>query len=69
VANGKIELEIGSEEGDVAYVTLPAHPGNPVPGIVKKVIRLSSVIPGYSGPEIMLDFAEGDELIGIEILG
>ena len=68
MAKGKIDLEFGSAEKDVAYISLPSHPGSDAGVVVKKMVRLASVIPGYAGPEILLDFVEGDQLIGIEIL-
>ena len=76
MADGKIELKLASEypgEGeeaghdDVAYVSLPDHPGV-VPGVVKKTIRLWDLIGDYKGPDLYLDFDKENRLIGIEIL-
>lgn len=58
---------MGSDQGDVAYISLPEHPGAGF-GLVKKLVRLSTLIPEYDGPEVMFDFADGNKLIGIEIL-
>ncbi|MFA5620994.1 MAG: hypothetical protein WDA08_11885 [Weeksellaceae bacterium] len=57
------------EDGEVtAYIQLPKHPKQIVPGIVKKNISLSEILPNYKGPSIYLDFDDNDELIGIEII-
>ncbi|OYX45795.1 MAG: hypothetical protein B7Y90_18225 [Alphaproteobacteria bacterium 32-64-14] len=67
MANGKIELELFSNQARIAYVTLPKHPGS-ASKIAHKMVRLESLIPGYEGPEVLLDFGDNNELIGIEIL-
>jgi hypothetical protein len=64
---GRIELEVSADDEDVAYVRLPAHPG-PVPGTVKKTMRLREMLPDYGDPDLNLDFDANNVLIGIEIL-
>jgi hypothetical protein len=67
MADGKIEFKIGSEEGDVAYVSLPDHPGEGTGGIVKKTVRLRDLMD-HKRPDLYLDFDKENRLIGIEIL-
>lgn len=65
---GKIELKVSDDDPDVAYVSLPDHPGAGAAGCVKKTLRLLEVIPEYKGADIMLDFDADNRIIGIEIL-
>lgn len=72
MADGKIELvvyEADDKEGDddVAYLTLPDHPGRATRGCVAKQTRLYDVIQ-YNGPDILLDFDKNGRLIGVEVL-
>jgi hypothetical protein len=67
MANGKIEFTLGSEEGDVAYISLPDDPGV-VFGVVKKQLRLRDLVGDHGGPDLYLDFDKENRLIGIEIL-
>ena len=67
MANGKIELELSETDSDVAYVSLSRHPSTA--GCVTKTIELSSVIPSYKGPLVVLDFDTSGTLIGIEVVG
>jgi len=55
-----------SPDKDMAYLTLPAHPGKGTPGCVAKSVRLSSVIKDYQGPDANLDFDANGVLIRIE---
>lgn len=50
MADGKIELRFGSEE-DVAYISLPDHPGV-VYGASEKQLRLWDLIGEYKGPDL-----------------
>lgn len=59
-------LDVG-EDGDVAYLRLPGHPGT-APGVVKRSVSLRDLLGEYEGPDVQLDFGEGDTLIGIEIV-
>ena len=61
------ELERSDDE-DVVYLKLPGHPG-PKSGVVKRTIYIRDLIHDYQGPDINLDFGEGNSLIGIEIIG
>lgn len=65
---GKIKLKVSDDDADVAYVSLPDHPGIGTDGCVKKTLRLLDHIPDYEGADIMLDFDADNRLIGIEIL-
>ena len=68
MANGRIDFALGSEE-DVAYISLPDHPGvGIVPGVTKKQLRLRDLVGDYEGPDLYLDFDKENRLIGIEIL-
>ena len=55
------------DDNDVAYITLPEHPGKGVSGAVSKQIRLLD-LTAYDGPDIYLDFDSKGHLIGLEIL-
>ena len=76
MADGKIELKLASEyagegeeagDDDVAYISLPDHPGV-VYGVVKKQLRLWDLIGAYEGADVYFDFDKENRLIGIEIL-
>jgi hypothetical protein len=57
--------EIQMEDGDVAYVKMPrSEQGKKV----AKSIMLRELMKEYKGYDIVLDFSEDDELLGIEIL-
>ena len=69
MANGKMELEICKGSADTAYLSLPGHPPqDEAPGCVKKTVVLNTLIPGYKGPLVVLDFDTSDTLIGIEVI-
>jgi Protein of unknown function (DUF2283) len=68
MANGKFELNVSEGEGDVAYLSLPAHPGRGRSGIVAKQIRLRDLYGAYEGPDVYFDFDKDNQLLGIEIL-
>jgi hypothetical protein len=53
------------EEGDVAYVKMPQAKQEKK---VAESIMLRELIKGYKGYDIVLDFSEDNELLGIEIL-
>jgi len=67
MSDRKIGMEV-NEDGDVAYVSLPEHPGKGSAGVVVKQIGLHSLIAEYKGPEIYLDFDKNGVLIGMEFL-
>ncbi len=69
----KIQLKIveptdDDDEGLVAYLTLPDHPGKGTPGCVSYQKRLADLIDDYKGPDLYFDFDKNDRLIGVEIL-
>lgn len=64
----KIQLKVSEDDLDVAYLTLPNHPGPGLPGVVAEQKILGELIHGYKGPEIYLDFDRNGCLIGIEII-
>ena len=66
MAYGKIELTV-SEDDEVGYLSLPAHPGTKT-GVVKNCIELRHLVADYKGPELVLDFDAAGVLIGVEIL-
>lgn len=63
----KMKLE-SNEDGDLAYLFLPKHPGKGVPGVTVKQYFLHSLIGNYQGPEIVLDFDKDGEIIGMEFM-
>ncbi|TBL84036.1 DUF2283 domain-containing protein [Hafnia alvei] len=65
--NRKIKLET-TNDGDIAYLSLPEHPGRGSVASVAKTIPLHKIIDNYHGPEIFLDFDSTGVVIGIEIL-
>ena len=65
--NQNINLEVSSDDADVAYLMLPNHPGRGVQKVTVRQVRLSDLLK-YVGPDIYLDLDEGGRLIGVEIL-
>jgi len=57
--------EIQMEDGDVAYISMPQAQQDKK---VIKSIRLRELMKEYKGVDIVLDFSEDDELLGVEIL-
>jgi hypothetical protein len=77
MAMGRIELHVAQDDevdeetesvDDVAYVSLPAHPGRGKPGVVAKQVRLRDIIGDHGRADIYLDFDKNGQLIGLEIL-
>jgi uncharacterized protein YuzE len=68
MADSKIELKVSEGDGNVAYVSLPDHPGKGTFGVVKNTLRLREIYSDYVGPDLLLDFDKERRLIGIEIL-
>ena len=69
MANGKIELKISEDDPLVAYVSLPAHPrSDRSAGCVAKTVRLIELMPEHKGADIIMDFDDRGEIIGIEVL-
>ncbi|ODC04974.1 hypothetical protein BFW38_16970 [Terasakiispira papahanaumokuakeensis] len=62
-----IQLKVSEDDDEMAYLFLPDHPKQTIPGIVKKQTRLSDLIDDYKEPGIYLDFNADDTIIGIEI--
>ncbi|WP_411705599.1 DUF2283 domain-containing protein [Edaphovirga cremea] len=62
----KIKLET-NDDGDMAYLYLPKHPGKGIAGVTAKQISLHTVVEGYQGPEIFLDFDKNGVMIGMEL--
>lgn len=67
MSKGRIELVVSEDDEDVAYLSLPQHPGS-VASVVKKSIRLRDILGSYEGPDLVMDFDEHNALIGLEIL-
>jgi hypothetical protein len=63
-----ITLRVSEDDEEVAYVTLPGHPGIGAKGIVARQVRLSDLLP-YKGADVYLDLDADGRLIGLEILG
>ncbi len=62
-----IQLKVSDDDPEMAYLYLPNHPKQIVPGIVKKQVRMADLIEGYKGPDIYLDFDASGTIIGLEI--
>jgi len=62
------DLKASEDDDHVAYLRLPGHPGSS-PGVVKRTVSLRALVDDYEGPDVNLDFGEGNTLIGIEIVG
>jgi len=69
MARGKIELKVSDGDKQVAYISLPDHPGEGTPRVVVKQLRLVDLCVDYKGPDIYLDFDKSNHLIGIEVVG
>ena len=67
MAKGKIESHI-TKGADVAYISMPDHPGRGTGNIVEKQIRLIDLYKDYTGPDVYFDINKDNILIGIEIL-
>lgn len=67
MGDGRIEFEVGSEDGNIVYISLPDRPSEVTYGIVKETVRLIDLID-YVGPEVVLELDAENRLIGIEIL-
>jgi hypothetical protein len=63
----KMTLTISDDDEEVAYLTLPRHPGRGSAGAVVRQTKLRDLMR-YSGPDIYLDFDKDGYLIGVEIL-
>lgn len=61
-----IRPRICGQYAGTAYIELPGYRSEP--GIVKKTIRIESIIAKYKGPMVNLCFNADGRLIGIEIL-
>ena len=57
-----------TEDHDTAYLKLPINPSKLEVGVVKKSIRLVDLGIELNGTDVILDFDEQQELIGIEVL-
>ena len=66
--NEEFRLRVSPGDRNVAYLMLPGHPGGS-PGVVKRSVSVRDLIGNYVGPDVMLDFGDGDVLIGVEIVG
>lgn len=63
-----MRFEPSGDDPSVGYLYLSNHPGAGTAGCVKSMVRVSSLIPNYVGPDIHLDLNEAGEVIGIEVL-
>lgn len=68
MSESKFKLKISEDDSDVAYLSLPDHPGSGISGVVAKQISLGEIIKGYKGADVHFDFDKDGKLIGIEIL-
>lgn len=74
MANGKIELILNPDGRDMAYVSLPAHPGGHDVAsdgnrmrLGNKHIHLIELIPDYKGAGVAFEFDADGEIISISI--
>jgi hypothetical protein len=71
---GKYKLKVRKATRDdfvpAAYLYLPNFPPNGIKqwDKLKKSLRLVDLIGRYKGPDIIFDFDESGELVGIEIV-
>ncbi|NPV21101.1 DUF2283 domain-containing protein [Bradyrhizobium aeschynomenes] len=63
----RIALRASADDPNVAYLTLPDHPGAGTKGCAARQVRLSDLI-SYIGADIILDLDADGRLIGIEVL-
>ncbi len=66
-AQARFALNVSDDDGGVAYLKLPGHPGNAT-GIVKRNVCLRDLVGEYEGPDIIFDFDANNRLIGLEIV-
>lgn len=64
--NKKIKLET-TNDGNIAYLSLPEQPGIGSGAFVAKTINLHKIIDNYHGSEVLLDFDSRGVMIGIEM--
>lgn len=64
----KIKLKVSKDDNSVAYVYLKNYPSETEIVKIKSMRRLCDLMK-YKGPDIIFDFDENDELVGIEIVG
>jgi len=64
---GKVELELNPEGKDMAYVSLPAHPGYDATKSRTNFVHLLELMPDYKGAGVAFEFDADGEIIGISI--
>jgi hypothetical protein len=64
---GIFDLKLSNDRHEIAYLRLPNYPKQGI-GKVSKSFRLSDIIGGYKGPDVVFDFDQDEELVGIEII-
>jgi hypothetical protein len=67
MAKQKIRVKTIGSDSHTAYIALPGHPRELIPGVVSRTICLDDVIEDFEGPRVQLDFDKNKRLIGIEI--
>ena len=65
--SAQIRAQVTGLTGKTAYIKLPGHPDEIVPGSVSKTIILDDLL-NYTGPRVHLDLDKDNRLIGLEIL-
>ncbi|MCP4181600.1 MAG: DUF2283 domain-containing protein [bacterium] len=63
-----MKLKLSRKDKSVGYVYLSNHPGAGTAGASSKNVHLSDLIKDYKGADIIFDFNEENEIIGIEII-
>ena len=65
-ARKKIRVKLSGKQAETAYVMFEGYKLKP--GIAKKTVWVSELIPNYKGPRLLIDFDETGQAIGLEIL-
>jgi hypothetical protein len=65
-AKKKIRVKLSGKQADTAYLMFEGHELEP--GIVKKTVWISELIPDCKGPHFLLNFDKTGRVIGLEIL-
>jgi hypothetical protein len=68
MAEPKIRVKLVGDDAHTAYISLPGHPEEAIPGVVQRTVCLDDLIKNFTGPRVHFDFDKDNRLIGIEVL-
>ncbi len=63
----EFKFTVSPDDPEVAYLSLPGHPGKGTNGAVARQVRIADIVL-CTGPDIYLDLDSLGRVIGIEIL-